>query len=419
MVEIYADDTRIFDSRLPETQILELKTSETLNKAGTAVFTLPPDHQAYDAAVNPIAVITIFEDGELAFRGRMLYPQDDFQKRRTITCEGELNFFRDSIHRPYLYQGTPETIFRAVVAVHNAQCDRWKQFSVGAVTVTDANNYIRLESSKAKPVSDVLSLLLERCGGYFVFTSDDDDDDQRCISWLAEFGAESTQVVRFGENLLDLMRTVTYDKLCTRIIPYGAVDEETDDRLTIASVNNGCDYIEDTDAIAKYGTITRAVYWDDVTLPENLLRKAQEYLSTNSDPVSSIELSAVDLHLTDKDIRSFHLGDYIPADSKPHGLKESFRLMTKERDWFYPSNGRIVFGRETTMTGAQIGSQSADMSDLQYAEQTAKKAAQSANSNSQQLDALLDEIIAVDERVTAEIQALADRVKVLEEGRMQ
>ena len=48
---------------------------------------------------------------------------------------------------------------------------------------------------------------------------------------------------------------VSCDDLATVIVPLGQRDEETDKRLTIASVNGGKDYLEDQDAVEKYGRL--------------------------------------------------------------------------------------------------------------------------------------------------------------------
>ena len=88
----------------------------------------------------------IYRDGELRFRGRALYPMDDYNNIRTVVCEGELCFLQDAISRPALYQTTPQAIFESLVAKYNAQVDDFKRFKVGDVTVTDPNDYIRLES---------------------------------------------------------------------------------------------------------------------------------------------------------------------------------------------------------------------------------------------------------------------------------
>ena len=103
-------------------------------------------------------------------------------------------------------------------------------------------------------------------------------------------------MIRFGENILDLIQEVSCEDLATVIIPLGKRDEDTDERLTIKSVNGGRDYLEDPDAIALYGRIVKTVEYDDVTLPENLLRKGREVLNWQKLLIPSITITAMYLN---------------------------------------------------------------------------------------------------------------------------
>lgn len=353
MIKVYADDTLVYDSRLDDYRLLGLTVDVGVTIGGTANIILPPGHPAFESFTHYKTVVTIERDGVLLFRGRSLYPQDDFYNRRTIICEGERCFLRDGVMRPYLYQDNPAAIFADVIALYNAQVDSFKQFVVGTVTVTDANNYIRLETSEAEQTSDTIDKLVERCGGYIVFTTN--ADGKRVINWYAELNYASSQVIEFGNNLLDFARDGANTDLATVIIPYGAKDETTGERIDITSVTEGgVDFIQDYDAVALRGVIARPVYWDDVTIPANLLTKALQYLEQSKRMVMSLELSAVDLSDMDKDIDSFRVGDKITVRSRPHGLvDEVFQLTERKYDLLTPGQGSIVLGKDVaTLTGA-------------------------------------------------------------------
>lgn len=351
MIRVLADGVVVYDSRLEDYKLLGLTITTGLNKAGTASIVMPPGHPAYNQFTSYRTVIEVYRDNTLLFRGRVLYPTDDFYNRRTLTCEGELNFFRDGIARPYLYQDSPAAIFSQVIDLYNAQVEKFKQFTVGTVTVTDPNNYIRLESESAEPFSDTINKLLERCGGYLVCTSE--PLKGRVINWYADLDYKSNQVVEFGENLLSFSRTGANTDMATVIIPYGAKDETTGQRVTIESVNYGLDFIQDYDAVALRGVIAQAVYWDDVTEPANLLTKARQYLASKKNAVTTLELSAVDLSLLDSSIDSYRIGDLVRVRSRPHGLDDIFRLVERKYDLLNPSNDYITLGHDvTTLTGA-------------------------------------------------------------------
>lgn len=364
MIQAYADDNLIYDSRLEDYGLLELTATTGASISGTATIKMPAGHPAYNLFTSYRTVVTIYRDKELIFRGRALYPSDDFYNRRTITCEGERGFLRDGVIRPYVYQDAPDAIFTHIIGLYNAQVESFKQFVVGTITVTDANNYVRLEHESAEQVSDTIDKLVERCGGYIVFTTN--AAGERVINWLEDPGYQSGQVIEFGENLLDFARTDENTDLATVIIPYGAKDEETGQRVTIESINDGVDFIQDEDAVALRGVVARAVYWDDVTLPENLLRKAQQYLATSKNMVTALELTAVDLHDMDKDIDTFTVGDYVRVRSKPHGVDDLFRLEERTYDLLNPANGKVTLGKSiSTLTGADAAGDRKGTTDLQ------------------------------------------------------
>ena len=351
IIQVYADDVLAYDSRLDDYGLLELSTTKGLEISGTATIKMPPDHPAYHIFAQRKTIVTIYKDQALHFRGQVLMISDDFYRQRTITCEGERSFLLNSVARPYLYQDGPAAIFSQLIELHNAQVEAEKQFTVGTVNVTDPNNYVRLESETAEQTADVINKLLERVGGYLVFTTN--AEGSRTINWLAELEYASSQVIEFGQNLLDYARTSSNDEMATVIVPYGAKDEETGQRLTIEAVNGGLDFIQDYDAVGLRGVIAKPVYWDDVTTPENLLAKAQQYLAANRNIITSLQLSALDLSLLDASIDSMEVGDRIRVRSKPHNVDEDFRLQTKTENLLAAGNGSITLGKDkASLTGA-------------------------------------------------------------------
>jgi phage minor structural protein len=369
MVQVYADGALIYDSRIQELALLGLSVELGLEKAGAATITLPPDHPAYGVFVSYRTEVTIYRDSLLLFRGRALYPSDDFLRRRTITCEGERCFLRDGVMRPYMYQDGPAAVFTSVIELYNAQVEAFKQFKVGTVTVTDPNDYIRIESESAEAFSDTVDKLVERCGGYIVFTTD--AEGQRCINWLADVGYTNNQVVEFGENLLDFSRTGENTDLATVIVPYGAKDETSGTRITIESVNDGLDFIQDYDAVALRGVVAKAVYWDDITEPANLLTKARQYLNESKQAITSLELTAVDLSIIDKNIDSFRVGDIIRVRSRPHGVDDDYRLTERKMDLLNPAADRITLGKSlASLTGADAAGDRRSAYDLQKVERS-------------------------------------------------
>lgn len=368
IIQVFADGRTVFDSRIPDDcPLLDLKATICLNKAGTAEITMPPGHPCYNRFISYRTVVEIYRDGDLLFRGRALYPEDDFYNRRTIICEGERGFFHDSVMRPHVYQDTPAAVFAAVVANHNLQVDAFKTFKVGTVTVTDPNDYIRLESTNPEETAATLDRLVDRCGGYIVFTTD--TEGRRTINWLAELGYRCSQPIEFGENLLDFVRRGESPDMATRIFPYGAKDEETGERITIYDVNGQLDYIQDDEAVALRGIISKAVIWDDVTEPLNLLAKGKKYLATSKMAITALDLSAADLSALGTDIESYRVGDAVPVRSAPHSVDDDFLLQQRAYNLLSPAQDRVQLGMSrATLTGADAAGDRDNLDELHRTE---------------------------------------------------
>jgi hypothetical protein len=360
----------VYDSRLQNYKLLSLETTEGINKSGTATFTMPPNHPAYNRFISHRTVVELYENEALRFRGRALFPSDDWIGCRTITCEGERGFLRDGIIRPYLYQDTPAAIFAAALALYNAEVDDFKRFTLGTVTVTDPNDYVRIESESAMTFAAFFDKLVERCGGYITFNND--GKGGRAINWLAEIGTKSQQAIEFGENLLDFARSGESTDLATAIVPYGAQLEEGG-RVTIESVTpDGADWILDEQASTLRGIIKATVTWDDVTQPANLLAKAQQWLAEHKMAITSLELTAADLSKMDRNIGSYHVGDMVRVVSKPHNVNEYFQLAERTTDWLDPAGTKVGLGKaSTSLVGLDVAGDRQSASDLDKVKQQA------------------------------------------------
>lgn len=352
MYKIYADDTLIYDSTLEEYKIGKGEVTLETNKSGSFTFSLYPDHFYYDKFVRLKTVITVYKSDRIVFRGRILNDVTDYHNNKVFTCEGELGFLQDSIIRPYDFTGTPAELFYNFLEEHNSQVDVFKRFKIGKVTVVDPNNYIaRSNSGYETALSNLTSRLIEdSLGGYFFITHGDDGTDEiPTLNYLADFTKISSQSIEFGSNLKNYTKTVKADDIATAIIPLGAtVDDgnsDTEDpKLTIADVNDGKDYVYSREGVALYGWIFKTVSYDDVTDPANLMSKAESYLDSIIQQNVTIELNAIDLHLLDKNIESFALGDYVHVFSEPHNFESTLLCNKQTINLLKPENDSIVLG---------------------------------------------------------------------------
>lgn len=376
MYKIFADGTLIYDSTVEDYKIGKGTGTLETNKAGSFTFSLYPDHFFYDRFVKKKTVIVVTKSDRIIFRGRVLDDKVDFWNRLEVICEGELNFLQDSVIRPYDFSGTPEELFVKFVNDHNSQVDEFKRFKIGNVTVFDPNNYIaRKNSAYQNTLSNLNSRLIEdSLGGYFHITHGDDGKDPvPTLHYLADFTEVSSQPIEFGSNLKDYLKKANGEEIATAIIPLGAEiddgDTETDNtRLTIASVNNGVDYVYDEAAVAAHGWIYQTVTWDDVTVPANLKVKAEAYLADIIKENVTVELTAIDLHLLDRSIESFRYDTYVPVISTPHKFAETMLCHKQTFNILKPDNDTVTLGRSYssfTDTVAKVSSVASTVTAVQ------------------------------------------------------
>lgn len=287
------------------------------------------------------------------FMGRVLHENKGFYKRKDIYCEGQLAFLLDSVQRPYSFQGDVPELFSQFINNHNDQVESWKQFRVGNVTVTDANDYINRESSQyPNTLEEIKGKLVDLIGGYLVPRL---QNGIRHLDYLKDPGKKNSQVIEFGKNLLDITEYITAEDVFTVLIPLGErlKDGEGNEtgRLTIESVNDGKDYIESELGISLFGRIVRTKEWDDITIADNLLRAGDSHLESVIEMAVSIVIKAYDLHIADVKAELICVGDDVRVISPPHGIDAFFRCTRIELDLLEPGNSVYTFGFSfTTLT---------------------------------------------------------------------
>lgn len=343
-----ADIYTLHDTSTNDLILINPNLSLTLNKTGTLTFSVPVIHPYYDKISKMQCEISVYKNSKLIYIGRPLTSEEDFYKTSSVTCEGILAYLIDSIQRPYSFKGNIKDFLSSVITNHNSQIDSFKRFTLGTCDVVDSNNYInRSNSGYTDSLTTINNKLIDTHGGYISVRY---SGSTRYIDYKAQSGKENTQVIRFGENLLDLNKYIKSENLVTAIVPLGAETEETGindtkKRVTIESVNNGKDYLVDETAVKQFGYIYKTVEFDDVTLPVNLKTKGQKYLNDNKNLSLTIELSAVDLSVINVDIEAFNLGDSVRVISQPHNLDSYFVISEYKLDLVDPSNNTITLGK--------------------------------------------------------------------------
>lgn len=321
-----------------------------LNKGGSATFIVPRENPRYSDFVALNTLVEVWRNDSLRWRGRALVPGRDLYGRKTVSCEGELCFFQDSVQRPRTLTGTPTAVFTEIVSAHNSAVEAWKQFSVGTVSVTTDSDEITIALSVGEKSYATLQRLISNYGGYIIF--DSLPSGARRVNWFAEPPYSCNQQIKLGYNLLDFSSSGDVSQYATRIIPYGAQNE---DGTRVQIDIDGKDYVENAAAVAARGVIEMPVVYDGVTEPEELITLAERDLDVKCVLPETLRLSAVDMSLQDLTLDAFQVGQKVTATSEYHDMSGQYHLTALSEDLLDPSGGSVTLTRDAQYTDSASG----------------------------------------------------------------
>ena len=352
----------IFDPRLPAYKLTSAKLTQELNKADALTFTIFPQAPAYASIDRLKSTILASYKGTVKSRCRMIDDVLGWNNERDCLCEGELAFFNDSIQRPFVFpqddqHATPEDYLTFLISRHNEQVSADRQFTVGTVTVTDPNNYIsRSDTEYSTTWALINEGLLDTLGGYLWVRH---ENGVNYLDYLADFSTLANQPIKAGVNLLGISTERKGAEIATAILPLGAMDDDTQQRLTIEGITDYTDtdicktgdIVYSIAAETQYGSrIVKVVTWDDVTVDTNLLSKAIAELAIVRQLPSTVTITAADLSAAGYNFNTFSLGTYVQIEDGwhgAHGLAATYLVQKIEIDLLNPANNKLTLGATT------------------------------------------------------------------------
>lgn len=350
---IHVDGKLLFSTESEDISqiVLNPKLELDTNGAGSLSFVIPPSHEMHGSIKRLKSIITVEQNGDELFRGRMVDSESDSFNQESVTCEGEKSFLLDSLYEAGTFNGNAKDLFRSLIDNHNSQVEENKRFTVGIINAVEANTAvdeeIRVETRK---FHDTQTAIDERLvGAYGGYLRTRKNGNTRYIDWVKEYGGENSQEIKFAVNLLDLKNKISGEDVFTVLIPLGYSEMNSEggytDPVTVASVNGGREYIQDDAAVALYGKIWRTRTWGQTKEPSKLLEKAREYLKTGI-AFQSITLNAVDMHIIDDDISKIKIGDKVHIVSNPNGVDLWLVCSKIVIDLLNPEKTEYTFGEK-------------------------------------------------------------------------
>ena len=327
-----------------------------INTINSFTFTILPNNEGYNL-IQPLKTLVKVlntKTNKYEFRGRVLSPNHSMSSSglisKTYICESELGYLLDT-YQSYeeVHNITVRGYLEKLIHAHNENTDDSKKFVVGNVNVVDNNDslyrYIAYDTTKKNIDDD----LIDNLGGELQIRY---EGNTRYLDYLTEIGKVCTTEIRLAKNLKDIEQNTDFNGYCNRLIPLGAKlkttnsegnEVDTEQRLTIESVNNGLKYIDDEESINKFGVIQGQVIYDDVTDVNNLLSKGQKHL-LNQRLLVSNKVNALDLSLIGIDIDSFEVGNYYPLIHEILNINDTVRVVEKSISIENPHANTITLG---------------------------------------------------------------------------
>lgn len=339
---------------------------DAANSISSFTFTIYPYNAGYDDLNTRTTLVRVRNTKRSRddFVGRVLQVNPSMDSSgifsKQVICEDRLGYLHDSV-QPYAnmrhYEGDEtrtglEEFIDVLLANHNVQVEGYKRIYRGTVTVHpfESSDGVTKGLNWQTTFDAIKEKLLNSFGGYICLR---ETAGVLYLDYLAQVGETRSTKIKVGRNMRSASKEIDPSGIVTRLVPLGTkltvLDDEgneveTEERLTIASVNEGLDYIISEEYEKQFGIHYGTVIFDDVTDPSNLLRKGAEWLAANNGLANSHDIDALDLSLLGLDIDDFVLYDRYPVENSAIGINDILQIVKKNTNIVEPHNSSFEMG---------------------------------------------------------------------------
>lgn len=347
-----------------------------INTIDSFTFKILPSNAGFNLINDYKTIVSVYNTNKrrYEFWGRVLYSSTAMETSglivKDVTCESFLGFLCDSQQLYVEEQNWSVTgLLQHLIDCHNSMLEEYKHFTLGNVTVTDANDNLYCGIQRENTFDCIKKKLIDVLGGELQFRI---SDNTIYLDYLTEIGETKATKIALSKNIKSITKDVDPTAYITRLIPLGCkltIEETTTDengnentqtveseqRLDISSVNDGKIYIDDETAIEKYGVHIGYIEFDEVTDASNLLRKGQEWLVNNNKVQIKYSIDALDLSLLGLDIDDFQVHNFHPIENALIGVNDVARIIKKTIDVCEEIKSKIEVGDNfKTLSDLQI-----------------------------------------------------------------
>lgn len=343
------------------------KIKEEINAIPSFSFSIYPNNAGYQLLTPFYTKVEVYDEKHqhIAFDGRVLVVEPSMDSSglilKRVTCEGKLAYLNDTIQEYCVPKNwTTKGLLQQILKVHNARVDVSKGINLGNVQAVDANDNIYVGIQYDSSWKTLVEKLVKKSGGEFQFRN---VNGTLYLDYLKQIGEEKSTSIVLAKNMQSITQKIDSSSLITRLYPYGAKikakdesgnEKETEERLSISSVNGGKPYVEDAEYLSRYGVVETTQFWDDVNSLEILKSKGAAWLKENNRITVSYEIDAFDLSLIDVDSDELTVGNIYPVRNELLDIDEKLRVISRTIDVVEPHKTTLEFGsKKQTLTNMQ------------------------------------------------------------------
>lgn len=333
---IYADDELVYAAGIDGYDVINPRLSLEISKAGSLKFDIPVGSEMYGKLNKLSTTIEVRQGNEPIFRGRLLNTRRSFNNTLSCYCEGFLSWLNDIVFLPMSepFSGQARDLLKVYLERYNSRASDNRKIEY---IYSDVSAKISVQTEDYSTAwNDIKKVLIDGVGGYLVPYL---TDEVTGLQWLSTYGTNDSQVIRFGENLLDFEEYIDASNVFTAVRPLGK--KVNDQRI---GLTGGSSFVWDAAAVAMFGRIERTAIFDEITDPAVLRTAGEEYLRTGLQVATSLNLKAADLHLLKADVDKIRVGNALRVVSTPHEIDAFFVCSKADLNLGDPGKNEYTFG---------------------------------------------------------------------------
>lgn len=345
-----ANVTPIHDSMAGGNKLLSAIIKFEINKIAQFDFKFLPNNAGYKDLIKPLQTmvqVVNMRTGREVFYGRIAPITNDMAESGVFTfaynAKSELDFLNDSKQRQQIYRGKKSDFVKQVLQFHNDNLESYKEFLPGDLSdLIATGDYMEADVDPAKSTFATLTDLI--LNEYGLEVQIRKESGKRYLDFKKQIGIDSDTEIKLSVNLLSLKQHINPEGIVSRLLVYGKQNSETNQRVSIASVNNGKDYIDRPDLIAEYGIKMETATFDDIEDPAALKQTGESQLATQKAVAYQYSVSAVNLSHINPNFDEFEEGNTYRVINPVMSIDERLRVVARQIDLVSVERSNLTIG---------------------------------------------------------------------------